>query len=71
MHLYHHAYDLPKEHQYGMNFGLTLSVWDYLFNTAYVPENGGKIKLGYVGDENMPTGFIKQLIHGFGNQTQK
>jgi sterol desaturase/sphingolipid hydroxylase (fatty acid hydroxylase superfamily) len=64
MHLYHHAYDLPKGHQNGMNFGITLSVWDYLFKSAYVPESGGQIKLGYVGDENMPAGFAKQLIHG-------
>jgi len=65
MHLYHHAYDLPKAHKYGMNFGLTLSLWDYIFKSAYVPESGGQIKIGYAGDENMPKGFVKQLIHGF------
>ncbi len=65
MHLYHHAYTLPKEHRYGVNFGITLSVWDYLFKSAYVPEKSGQIKLGYVGDNNMPTSFGKQLVHGF------
>jgi len=65
MHLYHHAYNLPKEHQYGMNFGLTLSIWDYLFKSAYVPERSGKVKLGYKGDENIPTSFKGQLTHGF------
>ena len=65
MHLYHHAYELPKAHKYGMNFGLTLSLWDYIFKSAYVPESGGQIKIGYAGDENMPKGFVKQLIHGF------
>lgn len=39
MHLYHHAYTLPSEHRYGVNFGISLSLWDYLFKTAYVPEN--------------------------------
>lgn len=65
MHLYHHAYHLPDNRRYGMNFALTLSVWDYLFRTAYVPEDGGDIKLGYKGDENMPQRFSKQLTHGF------
>jgi sterol desaturase/sphingolipid hydroxylase (fatty acid hydroxylase superfamily) len=66
MHLYHHAYHLPKDRQYGMNFGLTLSVWDYLFGTAYVPDQNGNIKLGYKGDDTMPQSFFKQLGHGFG-----
>lgn len=69
MHLYHHAYSLPREHRYGVNFGLTLSIWDYMFKTAYVPENGGQIKLGYAGDNNMPSNFLKQFIHGFYTQT--
>jgi sterol desaturase/sphingolipid hydroxylase (fatty acid hydroxylase superfamily) len=68
MHLYHHAYDLPKGHQHGVNFGLTLSLWDYMFKSAHVPEKGGQIKLGYVGDENMPPNFSRQLIHGFSNK---
>jgi sterol desaturase/sphingolipid hydroxylase (fatty acid hydroxylase superfamily) len=65
MHLYHHAYHLPKEHKYGVNFGITLSTWDYLFGSAYIPEDSGNIKLGYAGEENMPQTFLKQLIHGF------
>lgn len=65
MHLYHHAYHLPKEHKYGVNFGITLSTWDYLFGSAYIPEDSGNIKLGYAGEENMQQTFLKQLIHGF------
>ncbi len=68
MHLYHHAYHLPAKHQYGMNFGLTLSAWDYLFKTAYVPDRNGDIELGYKGDLTMPKTFLRQLVHGF-NQT--
>lgn len=65
MHLYHHAYYLPKDRRYGVNFGLTLSIWDYLFKTAYIPETGGQIKIGYPNDEKVPKSFVKQLIHGF------
>jgi len=65
MHLYHHAYHLPKEHSYGVNFGLTLSVWDYLFGSAYVPETSEEITIGYPNDNKMPKGFLKQLLYGF------
>ena len=65
MHLQHHAYHLPKEHRYGVNFGITLSVWDYIFGTAYVPKTDGNLVIGYPNDEKMPKSFIKQNIHGF------
>nr|WP_299382622.1 sterol desaturase family protein [Allomuricauda sp.] len=65
MHLYHHSYTLPKG-SYGVNFGISLSLWDYLFGTYYIPEDSGTIKLGYPGDERMPKGFWRQLIYGFG-----
>lgn len=64
MHLYHHSYILP-EGKYGVNFGLSLSIWDYLFKTNYIPEDSGTIVLGYAGDEKMPKGFWGQLVHGF------
>ena len=64
MHLYHHSYVLPKG-SYGVNFGISLSLWDYIFKTNYVPENSGTIPLGYPGDEAMPKSFLKQLIYGF------
>lgn len=65
MHLYHHAYRLPENRRYGVNFGISLSIWDYLFKTNYIPEDGGKIELGYKGDENMPNNFFQQLLYGF------
>ena len=64
MHLYHHAYTIPKG-SYGVNFGISLSIWDYIFKTNYIPENGGKIELGFPGDEKLPKGFWGQLIYGF------
>jgi len=65
MHLQHHAYHLPKEHRYGVNFGMTLSVWDYMFGTAYVPKTDGNLVIGYPNDEKMPQNFFKQCIYGF------
>ncbi|MDD7885710.1 sterol desaturase family protein [Flavivirga sp. 57AJ16] len=65
MHLYHHAYALPKEHHYGVNFGISLSLWDYIFKTDYIPEASGKIALGYPDDTNMPKNFFMQLFYGF------
>ena len=64
MHLYHHAYTIP-EGSYGVNFGISLSIWDYLFKTNYIPESGGKIELGFPGDDQLPKGFWSQLIYGF------
>lgn len=64
MHLYHHAYELPKG-KYGVNFGISLSLWDYLFGTNYIPETEGKIPLGFSGDEEIPEGFIRQQLYGF------
>ena len=66
MHLYHHAYALPKG-KFGVNFGISLSLWDYLFKTHYVPEASGTIKLGFPNEEQMPKGFLKQALHGFKN----
>lgn len=64
MHLYHHAYELPKG-KFGVNFGISLSLWDYLFKTNYMPEDSGAILLGFPKDEMVPKTFWKQLISGF------
>ncbi|MEP2772236.1 MAG: sterol desaturase family protein [Fulvivirga sp.] len=65
MHIWHHAHDLPKERRYGVNFGLTLSVWDYLWGTNYIPHDGRDIKLGFPGVEQFPKSFTRQNLHGF------
>ncbi|NNC50350.1 MAG: sterol desaturase family protein [Flaviramulus sp.] len=64
MHLYHHSYVLPKG-KYGVNFGISLSLWDYIFKTNYIPEDSGTIKLGFPGDEKFPKDFIGQNTYGF------
>ncbi|MEQ8927439.1 MAG: sterol desaturase family protein [Fulvivirga sp.] len=68
MHIWHHAYDLPKQKRYGVNFGLTLSVWDYLFKTNYIPHEGRDIKLGFPGVEKFPKDFVRQNTYGFGKR---
>ncbi len=65
MHIWHHARDLPPEHRYGMNYGLTLSLWDYLFRTAYIPHNGRDIPLGFHDMKEFPKTFWGQFIYGF------
>ncbi len=64
MHLYHHAYVLPKG-SYGVNFGISLSLWDYVFKTNYIPEDSGTIELGFKGDEDFPKDFFHQNRYGF------
>jgi sterol desaturase/sphingolipid hydroxylase (fatty acid hydroxylase superfamily) len=65
MHLWHHAKQLPKGHQFGVNFGISLSLWDYIFKTAYVPEDSGNLELGFDDIEHFPKSFVKQLGYGF------
>lgn len=65
MHLWHHSYTLPEDRRRGVNFGISLSLWDYIFKTSYVPENSGTIKLGFPGMEHFPTTFKDQLLTGW------
>jgi sterol desaturase/sphingolipid hydroxylase (fatty acid hydroxylase superfamily) len=65
MHLYHHAYALPENHRYGVNFAISLSLWDYLFGKNYIPEDSGEVELGFEGEENFPRSFTCQSLHGF------
>ncbi|HAX14873.1 MAG TPA: hypothetical protein DIV44_11465 [Leeuwenhoekiella sp.] len=71
MHIWHHAKALPPEHKYGMNFGLSLSIWDYLFGTAYVPKSGKDIEIGFDGDERFPHDFTGQLTYPFKEHSTK
>ena len=62
MHIWHHAKKLPKHVRFGVNYGLTLSIWDYIFKTDYVPHNGRDIELGFEGDELFPKDFLNQEL---------
>ena len=65
MHLHHHAYSFPSKFKSGVNFAISLSIWDYLFKTNYIPNTNEYLKLGYKGDQKMSNNFLKQLIYGF------
>ena len=65
MHLYHHAKALPENHKIGANFAISLSLWDYIFKTNYVPAPDKNLVLGYSDDQQMPSGFFGQLFYGF------
>jgi sterol desaturase/sphingolipid hydroxylase (fatty acid hydroxylase superfamily) len=60
MHVWHHAKQMPRT--YGANFGLTLSLWDFLFGTAYIPYDGRDIELGFEGEEAFAEGFVAQTM---------
>ncbi len=65
MHIWHHAYHLPEEKRFGVNFGLSLALWDYLFGTVYIPHDGRDIRLGFPGVEEFPSDFVHQNLHGY------
>ena len=66
MHLYHHAKELPADRANGVNFGISLSIWDYIFKKNYIPQDqDGDYVLGFDGIENYPKGFFRQLVSGF------
>ena len=60
MHLWHH--DQSSEGGVAKNFGIVLSVWDYVFGTAYWPRDRSPERLGYPGMEEMPMGFPGQVL---------
>lgn len=68
MHIWHHAKELPAERKTGVNFGITLSIWDYIFKTNYIPYNGRDIELGFDGDEKFPGDFIHQELYPLGKK---
>ncbi|MEM9050766.1 MAG: sterol desaturase family protein [Bacteroidota bacterium] len=65
LHLWHHSYNLPEGRRYGLNYAISLSLWDYLFKTAEIPnDEDGDIRLGFPGIEEFPEDFGHQLTYG-------
>ena len=60
MHLWHH--DQSSEGGVAKNFGIVLSVWDFLFGTAWWPRERNPARLGYPGIEEMPGSFPGQVL---------
>ena len=62
MHLWHHAKYLP-EGSHGVNYGISLSVWDYLFGTVYIPNENENEPLGFDHIEEFPKTFWQQITY--------
>lgn len=65
MHIWHHTKKLPEKFNKGVNFGISLSLWDYIFKTNYIPSTGRDNELGFTNLESFPKSFLNQFIHGF------
>ena len=63
MHIWHHVKELPEGHPNGINYGISLSLWDYIFGTAVIPSSGRDIELGFPGDDGFPKTLGKQLAY--------
>ena len=61
MHLWHH--DASGEGRMSKNYGVVLSLWDWVFRTAYWPRDRAPLRLGYEGDEEMPSTLWRQLLY--------
>ncbi len=68
MHLWHHAKEFPASHPRGFNFGITLSVWDYLFGTVHFPNEDPDLTVGLPDDIQVGKGFWAQQFGVFGKR---
>lgn len=62
MHIWHH--DKSPANKVGYNFGIALSVWDWIFRTAYLPETSPEA-IGFNGEENVPDGLVWRFLAPF------
>ena len=59
MHIWHHDVQLHGAH--GQNYGIVLSVWDWLFGTVYWPQDGSEpTRLGFAGIEHYPARCVME-----------
>lgn len=68
MHVWHHDYDWPADRRYGVNFGICLSIWDWLFGTAYWPApqqapTQQPARFGFHGIERFPRSLPGRFFH--------
>lgn len=59
LHLWHHAKDLAI--RYGVNYAISLSLWDWLFRTAYDPGRPPR-EIGLADRPGFPGNFLHQLL---------
>jgi sterol desaturase/sphingolipid hydroxylase (fatty acid hydroxylase superfamily) len=68
MHVWHHDWDLPTGRPKGVNFGIALSAWDWLFGTAWWPTPAvaptqQPRRLGFPGLEKFPRGLPGRFLY--------
>ena len=65
MHVWHH--DVVQHGRGGQNFGIVLSVWDWIFRTAYWPADQEQPeRLGFEGmEETYPRSLAARLVYPF------
>ncbi len=64
MHVWHH--DVELHGKGGQNFGIVLSVWDWLLGTVYWPRDADQPqKLGFEGMLRYPRGLIPRFAYPF------
>lgn len=56
MHIHHHSADIPP-----CNFGVNLSIWDWMFGTAYYPDRDAE-RLGFKGIDSYPDTWLGQVL---------
>jgi len=61
LHVWHH--DKVNHFKYGQNFGIVLSLWDWVFSTIHYPPNDYPIELGFVDEEKYPKKLIKKVFY--------
>ena len=65
MHLLHHAKHMPANHPNGFNYGITLSVWDYIFRTNYWPKDDAYLPIGLPDQDKLPHNFVGHTVIPF------
>jgi sterol desaturase/sphingolipid hydroxylase (fatty acid hydroxylase superfamily) len=68
MHVWHHDREWPAEHPRGVNFAICLSVWDWMFGTAYWPDptiapTQQPARLGFEGLEEYPQSMLGRFFY--------
>lgn len=68
MHVWHHDREWPADRPRGVNFGISLSVWDWLFGTAWWPSpedapTQQPRRLGFDGLEQFPRDLLSRFFY--------
>ncbi len=68
MHVWHHDRAWPADRPRGLNFGISLSLWDWLFGTAWWPSRAERPtqqpdRLGFDGIEDYPRNLRDRILY--------